>query len=468
MRPGIVILGAGPAGLAAAWKLAERGSAVTVLEAGDAVGGMAGSFTLAGLPVDYGSHRLHPSCSQEILADIRRLLGDDLLLRPRHGRILLDGRWVHFPLRLADLMTRLPWSFRLGTAADLLRKVVPRPSGAQASFAEVMRRGLGATICRKFYFPYVRKIWGLPPEDLSEMQARRRVSANSLGKMLRKVLGLARATTPNRGMFYYPRGGFGRIAEAMAKAAAQAGANIRLKCAPRRVRIGGSPEIAFESAAGPGDLSAKLVLSTIPSPLLVGMLDPPAPLQTLEACQSLRFRGMVLVYLVLDCPRFSQYDAHYFPGADVPLTRLSEPKNYGDPAEPADRTVLCGEIPCQVGDATWRMDETGLGRLLRQALDQCGLPIAAEVVQVAIRRLPEAYPIYRRGYEADFERIDAFLSGLKGLVTFGRQGLFAHDNVHHAVAMGYAAAECVDDFGRFDCQRWQDFRAGFAGHVVED
>src|SRR5688572_32285972 len=103
-NPHIVILGAGPAGLGAAFQLTRRKLArVTLLEQNTWVGGNAGSFELAGMRVDYGSHRLHPACDPEILADIRALLGDDLLDRPRHGRIRLSGKWIHFPLQPFDL-----------------------------------------------------------------------------------------------------------------------------------------------------------------------------------------------------------------------------------------------------------------------------------------------------------------------------------------------------------------------------
>ncbi len=94
----VVIFGAGPAGLAAALELAEQGVNVVVLEKQDSVGGNAGSFELAGVQVDFGSHRLHPAAEPKVLSRLKNLLGDDLLDRPRHGRIRLLGRWIHFPL----------------------------------------------------------------------------------------------------------------------------------------------------------------------------------------------------------------------------------------------------------------------------------------------------------------------------------------------------------------------------------
>ena len=104
----MVVLGAGPAGLAAAWRAAERGRSVLVLERAPAVGGMAASFEVAGVRVDHGSHRLHPATPPAVLGPLRELLGDDLQTRPRNGRLRLYGRWLVFPLRPGELLRELP------------------------------------------------------------------------------------------------------------------------------------------------------------------------------------------------------------------------------------------------------------------------------------------------------------------------------------------------------------------------
>jgi protoporphyrinogen oxidase len=88
----LVILGAGPAGLAAAWRAARRGLSVVVLEKSTQVGGLAGSFEVDGITVDYGSHRLNPATHPEILADLRGLLGDDLQTRTRRDRLRIADR----------------------------------------------------------------------------------------------------------------------------------------------------------------------------------------------------------------------------------------------------------------------------------------------------------------------------------------------------------------------------------------
>ena len=90
------------------------------------------------------------------------------------------------------------------------------------------------------------------------------------------------------------------------------------------------------------------------------------------------------------------------------------------------------------------------------------------MLEVATRRLPQAYPIYHRGYEEAFGRLDTFLETIPNLLTFGRQGLFAHDNTHHALFMAHCAARCLDPKGGFDDERWSGYRKIFETHVVED
>src|SRR5436853_7270337 len=99
--------------------------------------------------------------------------------------------------------------------------------------------------------------------------------------------------------------------------------------------------------------------------------------EVLEAAGRMSFRAMILIYLVLDQDRFTEYDAHYFPEERIPISRLSEPKNYSGISEPSDRTVLCAELPCDVASAPWTMSDAELGDLVRNSLRDAGIPIRA-------------------------------------------------------------------------------------------
>jgi protoporphyrinogen oxidase len=467
----VAILGGGPAGVGAAWRLArDRKAAVTLFERNSAVGGNAGSFDRDGHRLDYGSHRLHPACAPEILADIRAFLGEDLLDRPRHGRIRLLGKWVHFPLKPADLLLHLDKGFALASARHAVAKpFLKETDPAEESFATVLERNLGPAMCHHFYFPYARKIWGADPTELSAIQAKKRVSAGSFAKLARKLLNsVPGMKPPGAGRFFYPRGGYGAISEAYAESASDLGAEVMLGWTVNAVERRGS---GWRVSARRGDeertVDADHVWSTLPITVLAKILRPETPREILAAAERIGYRAMLLVYVEIGVDRFSEYDAHYFPGADVTTTRMSEPKNYAVRTEPRGRTVLCAELPCAVGDRHWNASEAELGRIVEEDLRTCGLALPRKPLQVFVRRLPQAYPIYQRGYEKALEPLDRWMGERENLLSYGRQGLFAHDNTHHALAMAYAAVECLSG-NRFDRERWREHREVFATHVVED
>jgi protoporphyrinogen oxidase len=138
-------------------------------------------------------------------------------------------------------------------------------------------------------------------------------------------------------------------------------------------------------------------------------------------------------------------------------------------SEPVGRTILCAELPCSPGDAHWSMSEEELGRLVLEDMQRAGagLPMDALPTAVHVRRLHHAYPIYTRGYAEPFRALDEWAAALPRLLTLGRQGLFAHDNTHHALAMAYAAVDCLSPDG-FDTAKWGLYRQEFDKHVVVD
>jgi protoporphyrinogen oxidase len=442
----LAVLGAGPAGVGAAHRAAQRGLRVVVLERAPVPGGAAGSFEVAGQRVDFGSHRLHPTVEPAILAELRTLLGADLQLRRRNGRIRLAGRWIAFPLRPLDLVRRLPPGFALRAARDAALAPTRRPRAD--TFAEVVRAGLGPTLGERFYFPYARKIWGAEPGELAGEQARRRISAATSGKLLTRVVRRGGGRT-----FWYPRRGYGQLSEALADAAAAAGAELRFGVEAARVELGAS-------SVRVGDVEADRLFSTIPLAALSRVAGGPDP-------AGLELRAMLLVYLVLDLERYTPYDAHYLPEEWTRVTRVSEPKNYRDGDDPRGRTVLCAELPCSVDEELWTAPDELLGLLVSDTLARAGLP-AVRPVEVAVRRLPAAYPVYRVGWEAAFERVDTWATAQPRLLTFGRQGLFVHDNTHHALAMAWAGVDAIREDGSFDDAAWRAARARFSRHVVED
>jgi protoporphyrinogen oxidase len=467
-KPHIVILGGGPAGCGAACQLRRHDKAeVTLIERSHVVGGNAGSFQSQGQFLDYGSHRLHAACDPEILADLQRLMGNDLAHRERHGRIRLRGKWLHFPLKTTDLMLRLDRAFAIGAARDLVSRSLFGSGEEGESFASVLRANLGTTMCEHFYFPYARKLWGHEPEELSGIQAHKRVSAGSFAKILKRLV-----RPPGEGKFYYPRKGYGQITEVYAQEGERLGVKLMTGWTATRIERdpGDNARFSIEISDREGEtrhIESDHIWSTIPVTLLCRMMSPAPPTEILNACSRITYRSMILVYLTLPVDQFTPTDAHYFPESHIRMTRMSEPKNYFGVTEPPGKTTLCAELPCEKDDETWNMSDEELGKLILEDMSAAELPVH-QPVEVFTRRLPQAYPTYTMGYERDLGSIDSWVQNIPNVLVYGRQGLFAHDNTHHALYMAYAATHCMTADGNFDDRRWAEYREIFATHVVED
>ena len=456
----LVVLGAGPAGLAAAWRAALRGLSVTVLERAAAPGGMAGSFSVDGIRVDHGSHRLHPATPAYLLDDLRALLGGDLQTRQRNGGLRVYGRWVGFPLRPTELVRAVPPRAAARIARDAMRGPFIRRRGD--SYEAVLTRSLGPELYHALYAPYAVKLWGLPGNEVDAEQARVRVAANTPWKVAARAL---RRRDGQGRVFHYPRRGFGQIVSALAEAAVNSGVDLRLAQEVIGLHDDGD---AVTVRTGDGEHPGRRVFSTVPLPVLARLVSQPALSAALADADALRFRAMVLVYVVHSGGPWTGYDAHYLPGPETPITRISEPANYRDSADdPRDRTVLCVEIPCERGDDTWSADDETLVELITDGLAATGLPPVV-VAGVEVRRLPRVYPVYERGFADRLAGLEAWAEDLPRVTTFGRLGLFAHDNTHHAMAMAYAAVDCLGPDGGWDANRWAAARETFRAHVVED
>ena len=462
----VAILGGGPAGLGLARQILARDDAgkleVEVFEANAEVGGLAASFSLEGVVFDHGSHRLHPSIEPRILDALHELMPGELHRRPRHGRIVLGGRFIRFPLRPVDAALKLPWRIKCGLLWDML--VRPSRHGTD-SFAATLEGQLGVTLCREFYFPMARKLWGREPIEIAAEQARRRVSVRSPWQIIRRMTHQLWNRDRAGASFYYPDGGFGRIAAALAEDVGRRGGRLSKSSPVTGLRQDG-PGWQLEIDGRHREFDR--VFSTIPISRLVGLLEPVAPTAVVTAAAALHSRAAVLVCVVLDSTRWTPFDAHYVPDSVVGLSRTSEPTHYAAARSHPDRTGVCIELPCDPGDATWQMSDDELVSRVGREVVRIGLPPLEPMLAAEVRRVPWVYPVYDHGYDDHLTAVRSHLDQRPGLVTLGRQGLFAHDNTHHALAMAFAAADCLKSDGSWDVAEWAAANDRFAEHVVED
>jgi protoporphyrinogen oxidase len=434
--PSLTVLGGGPAGLAAGLYGHRHGLDVQVVEANDTVGGNARTLQLGPFRYDTGAHRFHDK-NADITADVRALLGEDLRRVDAPSQICWRGRRIDFPLAPYDLLRKLPLSLLGQIAWEQLR--IPRYSDDAAHFEEMALDSYGATLARLFLLNYTEKLWGADAAALSPRVAGDRLEGLDLKTFVLEAFG-GRTDKARHldGSFYYPRHGYGQIAEATADALGR-----------HRIHTG-TPVTALHHAGGriervelDGErtIEVEQVVSTLPLPVLLRLLAPDPPADVRDRVDGLRFRHLRLVVLGLDTPRLTPNASLYFPSADVPFTRLYEPKNRSPDMAPDDQTVVVLELPCHHDDEAWSQPADELKAAARALLAAQGLADGADVVASDVHAVPFAYPILEVGTEDTVERLRTYLDRFDNLHRLGRSADFTYTHVHTLYARAKALTE---------------------------
>lgn len=463
LKPGdtAVVLGAGLAGLSAADILSSRGVTVVVLEKSSFTGGLAATHREGGFHFDYGPHRFHTT-NKAILERVRDLVGGDLLELDRLSRIRLLDRYFVYPLSLGDVLSRMPLhrgaAMMASYAAARLR--VASGGARDDSFESWVVNRFGKSLYDIYFGPYTAKLWGIDPDRLSPDWASQRITVPGLGGLVRETLLPRREKVRSLvSLFHYPRGGIGRIAEALAGRIVSAGGTILTGIEPESISRSGT---GYSIGTRGGSIEASGIVSTIPVTEYATLLGDMLPGAVLEASRSLRFRA--IVFQVLRVARRPDARDHwiYTPESRYGFNRLSVPENF-DPGVSESGAQVVFEYTCdsEPGDPVWS-GSRGLAEECGSGGVRLGLFQPGEVLGSTVARQPHAYPVYTHGYAGVSGALLDALSNVPGSVTCGRQGLFRYNNMDHSIEMGeYAALELLGEGSvkeRFDwsADTWAD------------
>jgi protoporphyrinogen oxidase len=428
--PSITVLGGGPAGLAAGFYARRRGLDVRLYEAADSVGGNARTLRLGPFRYDTGAHRFHDK-EPSITADVKALLGDDLRRVEAPSQIQWRGRRIDFPLAPYDLLRKLPLRLLARVAVEQL-SAGRRPGTTPSHFEEMARQSYGPTLARLFLLNYTEKLWGRPPHRLSPDVAGSRLEGLDLKTFLMEAF----ATTQRKarhldGAFLYPKHGYGMIAEATADALGRE----HIRTGARVTRLVHDGERLCYLEVNGERVPAETVVSTLPLTLVVRLLDPAPPAALQAVARLVRFRHLRLaVFGLPHRSRVSPNASLYFPSAQVPFTRLYEPKNRSAAMAPDGKTAVVMELPCDPEAEVWHMDEAALRQLARRTLVEQGLIEPNETAIFASHKIPFAYPVLEVGTEAKAQRLRDYLRRFSNLHLLGRSACFSYTHVHNLYA----------------------------------
>jgi protoporphyrinogen oxidase len=444
------VIGAGPAGLTAALRLAERGHPPVILEADDVVGGISRTVERDGWRFDIGGHRFFTKVPEveefwdDILPDGR------FMTRPRMSRIYYDGKFFDYPLSAANAVSNLgPTESARCLMSYLWARA--RRGGEQDSFEGWVSSRFGQRLYRMFFKTYTEKVWGIPADRLPADWAAQRIKSLSLGAAMRDAVGWKRNGEQITSLieeFKYPQFGPGMMWEETRDRAVALGAELHMNSPVHSVRHRAG--VAAAVVAGDDlEVPCDSVVSSMPFGLLVAAMDPAPPADVLEAARGLRHRDFLTVALVVPEDAGFPDNWIYIHSPDVRIGRVQNFGAWSPYMVQPGTTCLGCEYFVNEGDEMWSMSDDALIKFAESELAAIGLLEVGSVTRGYVTRVPKAYPVYDHVYQQHVLTLRGWLDEHAANVhPVGRNGMHRYNNQDHSMLTAMLAVENIlDDAG---------------------
>lgn len=466
-KPSILIIGAGVAGLSAAWGLSQKGYKVTIVEKGDHLGGMSTTFKWGKYSLDLGPHKFY-TIIPGVLQKMKKLLGSEFVSRPKTSKIFLFNSYLEYPIKIVNLVKKMGpvnavnFAFDYGSA-QLINYITHRqPKNSE----EYLRFFYGNTAYKKVFEPLANKIWG-KPKLLDASLAKTRVPAPTIFQLISgMIFGTKNQPTVSADVFYYPKKGIGELSKAMLKASQKNGAKIFYQTYPTKIKIKNN-RIESVVLSNKEILNPDYVISSTHLSHLVSLISPKIPIDIQKAANSLKHRSLILIYLAFNKKRLFKDSWMFFPESNFIFNRLSEQKAFSESMIPQNHTVLVAEITCEFGDARWNSSPEKIVKKVVSDLKRANLIKSDEnQLDSHLIKVGHGYPVYSLGYEENKGKILDYLSKINGLYTIGRPGLFFYNNMDHSIDIGQQLSNHIAKNGRSDVWR-QQLEEFFKSKIVD-
>jgi protoporphyrinogen oxidase len=446
-RKRVSIIGAGPAGLTAAYELQKRGSnPVTVLEADDLVGGIARTESYKGFRFDIGGHRFFTKVG-EVEEMWHEVMKDDFIVVPRVSRIFYRNKYYAYPLKIFNALSNIG-VYETGRIMLSYAKWRMRPSKIEESFEQWVINRFGGRLYMHFFRSYTEKVWGISPREIRADWAAQRIKNLSLPKAVINALTGANDTSSLIEEFHYPRLGPGMMWEKVRDLVRAAGGEVRMNTKVVKVLREGTRVTALETEdfeGGRSRVEADEFINTMAvRDLIVHAFDPPPPPEVVEAARQLKYRDFLIVTLVLNNPDPFPDNWIYIHSPEVKVGRIQNFRAWSKEMVPnEDQSSIGMEYFCQEGDGLWEMSDEQLIDLASSELERLGLAPKASAVDGTIIRQPKAYPVYDAVYQDALKIIAGWLGTLENFQTVGRNGLHRYNNQDHSMLTAMLAARNI-------------------------
>ncbi len=437
----VVIIGAGPAGLTAAYELCKEGVPSVVLEKDDVVGGISRTVNYKGYLFDIGGHRFFTKV--KAVDDMwHEVMGEKKFLRrSRLSRIYYNKKFFFYPLKATNALLGLGfWNCCMMVASYAKAQMFPTKD--ERSFEDWICNRFGRRLYDTFFKTYTEKVWGMPCSEISADWAAQRIKGLSLIATIKNAL--LSSQPKQKGdviktlidAFDYPEKGPGQMWEMVAESIQRKHSELKMQTEVSKIFWEDGKVTALEIVTDgkKETVSGTDFISSMPMQELVRKMDPPAPPEVQAAADKLGYRDFLTVSLVVNKADLFQDNWIYIHDSDVKVGRIQNFKNWSPNMVPdPNKTCLGLEYFCFEGDGLWTMSDADLVALGTKELGILGLVDPKDVEDGAVVRMPKAYPVYDGEYVTAVDTIRDFLAGMPNMYLVGRNGMHKYNNQDHSM-----------------------------------
>ena len=437
----IAIIGAGPAGLSAAYILTKDGYAVDVYEKENQVGGICKTIKMWGYLVDFGPHRFF--CKEKKINQLwLEVVKKDYKMINRLTRILYRGKFFNYPLKPFNALFSLGISESVRAVLSYVKERIS-PSKSSPTWESWMTGKFGKRLYEIFFKGYSEKLWGIKMSEFSEDWASQRVKKFSLmSAILSSIIPKKQEKHHTlTDQFAYPLKGTGMVYERMADFVKRKGGNVYLNQKIDKVIVKNKKTWGIEIKNSRKKYDH--VISCMPITSLVKNIDD-SPKNVKKAASKLTYRNNVFVYFKIKNANVFPDQWIYINAKENDICRVTNFRNWAPTLYGKnDYTVLTAEYFCSAEDRVWKNDDKTNISLARRDIVKTKIVKPKEIVDAKVIKMSKSYPVYKIGYKKHLFKISEYLDSISGLHAIGRYGSFKYNNQDHSILMGMKAAEII-------------------------
>jgi protoporphyrinogen oxidase len=436
-----VVIGAGPAGLTAAYELAKLDLHPLVVEEYDKVGGLARTENYQGFHFDMGGHRFFTKVN-EVNEMWREVLNGNFLRRPRLSRIFYNCKFFSYPLKPLNALVGLGFLESSWILLSYLKWQI-FPYRQEDNFEQWVTNRFGKRLFQTFFKTYTEKVWGIPCTELKAEWAAQRIKDLSLKTAIISMFVNSKTTIKTLiEEFDYPRLGPGMMWRAVQEEIERRDGRVQLNSDVVQInrtekRI---DSIVISENGRQTTIQGTHFISSMPITDFVKRLRPEPASEVLHAAERLKYRDFLTVCLIVDKPELFPDNWIYVHDPAVKVGRIQNFKNWSPDMVPdSSKSSLGMEYFCTEGDELWNMSDADLVELGKHEVQRIGLANYYDIRDGCVFRVPKSYPVYDSDYQDSLVRLKEFVSGLENFETIGRNGLHRYNNQDHAMLTGMLA-----------------------------